>query len=75
MEHPLTTYRKNHDLTLQALAEVFGVTKGMLSKWESCKALPRRNSLWMIERKTDGAVTVADMVNAYSALLIPEAAE
>jgi len=75
MEHPLTRYRRENDLTLEDIARRLGVTKGVVSRWESKKVLPRRNSLSMIERATGGAVSVAEMVKAYSETIAPAATE
>ncbi len=75
MEHPLTKYRRENGLTLEDIAMRLGVTKGVVSRWESKKVLPRRNSLSMIERATDGTVSVSDMVKAYSETIAAEGAE
>lgn len=60
MTHKLTLYRKTHDLTLEAFGARIGATKGMVSKWESGRATPRRHFLALIESATGGEVTAID---------------
>jgi transcriptional regulator with XRE-family HTH domain len=73
MTHPLKTYRTARHLTLEAFAEMIGVTKSIVSRWEAGKVLPRAETMRAIERLTCGEVKASEIVDAYSS--IPEAAE
>ncbi len=57
MTHPITLYREEHGLTLEAFAALLGNTnKSVVLKWER-GALPRRELMQRIEEATKGAVT------------------
>ncbi|HEY0120573.1 MAG TPA: helix-turn-helix transcriptional regulator [Rhizobium sp.] len=77
MTHVLTVYRRKNALTLAALGSLLGVTKGMLSKWETGKAFPRARYIARIHEITDGQITANDMLRSYNEgqLQKPEAAE
>lgn len=73
--HPLTQYRKDHGLTCEALAKMLDTTKGVVSKWEAGKAMPRAGALKKIAEVTENKVTAADMAGAMVQLQNAEAAE
>ena len=56
MEHPLTKYRTDHALTLEAFAAKIGASKGMVSKWEN-GTIPRPVYMQLIVEETCGEVT------------------
>lgn len=60
MEHPLTTFRKNRNQTLEAFASEIGAHKGMVWKWENRKAIPRPEYMRKITDIAAGAVTAND---------------
>ncbi len=72
MTHALTKFRQENDLTLDALGERIGATKGMISKWEAGKAFPRRRFIAKIAEVTSGQVSANDFIRADE---FPEAAE
>lgn len=41
-QHPITSYRHLHGLSLAAFAAPLGASKGMVSKWERGLTLPAR---------------------------------
>ncbi|WP_311273516.1 MULTISPECIES: hypothetical protein [unclassified Rhizobium] len=76
MEHPLTTYRHKYNLTQDAFGGLVLATKGMVSKWEACRILPRAQFIVRIEDATSGEVSASDLVRAFDdASTIQEAAE
>lgn len=72
MTHALTKFRQENNLTLDALGERIGATKGMVSKWEAGKAFPRRRFIAKIAEVTAGKVSANDFLRAEP---IAEAAE
>jgi len=74
MTHPLTEYRRRHELTLEALGSMIGATKGMISKWESGTVLPRAKFMERIRSVTDNEVGANELLAAFSTLT-SEAAE
>lgn len=62
MEHALTKYRKRRGMTLDAFGALVGATKGMISKWETGKAVPRRHFIERIVAVTNGEVSAADLM-------------
>lgn len=67
MTHPLTLYRKKHQLTLEAFGLRIGATKGMISKWEAGKTMPRARIMGLIVAVTDGEVSADQLLNAFNA--------
>lgn len=64
MAHALTSYRKEHQLTVDAFAARIGASKSMVSKWENGKAVPRPAYMQKIIAETGGAVTANDWYRA-----------
>jgi transcriptional regulator with XRE-family HTH domain len=64
MEHPLRTYRKRANITLERLAVAVGVTKGFLSKIETGRQTPSLRIAAKISRATAGAITPNDFLAA-----------
>lgn len=75
MEHPITRYRQRNDLTQHAFGCLVGATKGMVSKWEAYKVLPRPIFMEKIEDVTNLEITASELVRAFNCAAIPEAAE
>lgn len=50
--HPLKTYRSRHALTQSRLAELLGVRRETLARWEIGSSQPGRDLLPTIEAKT-----------------------
>ena len=77
MTHPLTTYREKHCLTQQEFGSRIGATKGMVSKWEAGRSLPRAHFLRKIEDVSGGEITIGALVQSFSHIQtnVPEAAE
>lgn len=76
MEHPIADYRNKNRLTQEAFGRLVGGSKGMVSKWESCRVLPRPQIIQRIEDVTDRQVDASSIVRAFNAAsLAPEAAE
>lgn len=50
--HPLKQFRHDNGLTQDALAELVGVSKGAVSRWESGERTPRHSILPLISEKT-----------------------
>lgn len=59
MEHRLTRYRQEHDLTLDGFAERISVAKSQVWKWEN-GAIPRPAQMQKIIACTGGEVTAND---------------
>ena len=59
MDHALTRYRAEKELTLEAFAARIGAAKSMVWKWEN-GAIPRALYMQKIAAETDGAVTPND---------------
>jgi len=55
-EHPLKQYRADHKLTQLALAELLGVSKVTICRWEKGKRHPQRGDLPRIAERTGIAV-------------------
>ncbi|MNL64597.1 hypothetical protein D3C87_1888260 [compost metagenome] len=68
MEHPITTYRRKHSLTQDAFGRLVDATKGMVSKWEACRILPRPQFIEKIEDATSSEVTASDLVRSFNEL-------
>ncbi|MDO5895100.1 helix-turn-helix domain-containing protein [Agrobacterium sp. Azo12] len=68
MEHPITTYRRKHSLTQDAFGRLVDATKGMVSKWEACRILPRPQFIEKIEDVTAAEVTASDLVRSFNEL-------
>ena len=51
-DHPLAKYRKNRDITQEALALELGVTPMTIWRWENDKRTPRRVDATRIAEKT-----------------------
>lgn len=66
MEHPITTYRRKKSLTQDAFGRRVDATKGMVSKWEACRILPRPQFIQRIEDATDNEITASDLVRAFN---------
>lgn len=64
MEHPLRSYRRKHDITLDQLGEMVGASKGFLSKIEKRKQLPSMSLAAKLSEVTNGAVTPNDFAPA-----------
>lgn len=77
MKHPIAHYRAEKRLTLEAFGALVGATKGMVSKWEAGKALPRPLYMSRIVDVTGGAVSVDRLLHSFvgSQAVHPEAAE
>lgn len=54
-DHPFAFFRKTRDpqMTMEALAELLGVTKATISRWESGERFPERE-LWARIKETTG---------------------
>ncbi len=52
MDHPLKVYRTKRGLNQSELAELLGVTKTTISRWEKGKRAPRNADIWRIAIKT-----------------------
>lgn len=65
MEHALTKYRKQRNLSMEAFGQRVAASKSMVSKWERGVSLPRRDAMRRISDVTDGEVTPGDFVNGY----------
>ncbi|NTF99040.1 helix-turn-helix transcriptional regulator [Agrobacterium rhizogenes] len=76
MEHPIVKYRREHNLTQDAFGKRVGATKGMVSKWEACRVLPRPSLLVRIEDVSGGCLTAGSIVRSFvAAAQFQEAAE
>lgn len=76
MEHPITDYRIKNSLTQTAFGRLVCASKGMVSKWEACRVLPRPQFIQRIEDVTDKQVDASSIVRAFNAANpVPEAAE
>lgn len=62
MAHPLTAYRNEHGLSLEALGAQIGATKSMVWKWEKGETVPRRHFANKLYELTEGKVTPNDFV-------------
>jgi transcriptional regulator with XRE-family HTH domain len=53
-DHPLTKFRRSQvpPWTMQQLADVLGVNKGTVSRWEARQRMPDDDLLLKINRKT-----------------------
>lgn len=65
MTHALTRFRQANEMTLEAFGDQVGATKGMVSKWETGKAFPRKQFIARIFDVTNGAVTANDFAVVY----------
>ncbi|NSZ16344.1 helix-turn-helix domain-containing protein [Agrobacterium vitis] len=65
MEHPIAKYRREKNLTQDAFGELVGATKGMVSKWEAGRILPRPHSIVRIEDVTGMSVSASDIVRMF----------
>lgn len=50
--HPLKRYRADMEMNQDQLAELLGVSKGAVSRWETGERTPRHNKLLLISEKT-----------------------
>lgn len=66
MEHPITTYRRDKNLTQEAFGTPVGATKSMVSRWEACLILPRPQFIEKIENVTNGAITASAIIRAFN---------
>lgn len=66
MEHPITTFRRKHNLTQDAFGRMVDATKGMVSKWEARRILPRPQIIEKIEDATEREVTASDLVRSFN---------
>ncbi|NTA79554.1 helix-turn-helix domain-containing protein [Agrobacterium tumefaciens] len=66
MEHPIVAYRRKKNLTQDAFGRRVDATKGMVSKWEACRILPRPQFIQRIEDATDNEITASDLVRAFN---------
>lgn len=57
--HPLTKYRAANGLTMERFAQMVGVQRAAVSKWEK-GSIPRPAIMRRIAEVTGGAVTAAD---------------
>jgi transcriptional regulator with XRE-family HTH domain len=62
--HPLRSYRRRAELSQSALGEALGVSKSLISRWESGTRSPRLPEIVAIERLTGGAVTANDFLTS-----------
>ena len=60
MLHPLTQFRADHALSMEALAVAIGASKSMVSKWERWLARPSERYMQLICDYTSGAITPND---------------
>jgi len=67
MEHPIAKYRREHQLTQDAFGKRVGATKGMVSKWEACRVLPRPSLLVRIEEASSGSLSAGSIVRSFVA--------
>ena len=58
--HPITKFRSENDLTLEAFGAMIGVQKAAVSKWESGVS-PSPASAIEIDRATNGRVSKSDL--------------
>lgn len=65
----LKEYKEKNNLTLQELANLFGVSgqnpRQTTRRWVEGLRIPRFNYMENIERATDGKVKFEDLVNGY----------
>lgn len=62
MTHALRLFRTSSDLTLDALADQVGVTKGQLSKIETGKALPSVSLIQRLIAASGGQLSADDFL-------------
>ena len=53
-KHPIAAYRAKHSLTLRGFADLIGVQKAIVSKWENRQQNPSIENAIAIERATGG---------------------
>lgn len=58
--HPLKRWRRENNLTLEALGQQIGVTRSSLSHYETGARIPRPQIMEKIREATGGAVRPAD---------------
>lgn len=63
MEHPLRTYRAEHALSIDALADMVGVSKSTISRVETGEQAPSVALIRRLVFATGGAVTAEVFVN------------
>jgi DNA-binding transcriptional regulator YiaG len=68
MEHPITKYRRNENLTQVAFGQMIDATKGMVSKWEAGRILPRPVFIERIEDVTQKSISASDLIRAFNVL-------
>lgn len=61
--HPLTHYRRRHNLTLVAFAAVAGTTAGTISRIETGAKDPSASMLRQLIAATGGEVTADDIIS------------
>lgn len=74
MDHPLTAYRRRHDLTLDTLADLAGTTKGNLSRIERGVHGASVPLMQRLVRATAGEITIEDLAAAHPGATEPESA-
>ena len=65
MEHPLTRYRRDQKLTLEAFGALVGASKSTVLKWER-GAMPRRGACERIFAVTGGRLRRTDFARGAS---------
>lgn len=66
MEHPISKYRRERNLSQHAFGRLVNASKGMVSKWEACRALPRPQHIELIEDATGREVSASDLVRYFN---------
>ncbi|MVB04190.1 helix-turn-helix domain-containing protein [Agrobacterium vitis] len=66
MEHPIAKYRREKNLTQDAFGQLVGATKGMVSKWEAGRILPRPQFIEQIEDATRNAISASDLIRVFN---------
>ena len=61
MEHPLTQYRRERDMTQPALATILETTRATINRWESGARKITAEKAIEIEQKTKGRVKRAEL--------------
>lgn len=60
LEHPLRRWRREQQLTLEALGEKLGVPATTLCNYEIGRRIPRRKIMDRIQQVTQGVITPND---------------
>lgn len=67
MTNALTLYRRDNNLTLEAVGLAVGASKGMVSKWENGQAMPRRKYIERLHEFTGGKVSADSFIAVHEA--------